>query len=204
MLNFFKPNRTALLIIDAQNDFCHPKGFLARNGKDLRYIEGMLCKLPGVVNVSRKAGVKIIFIKSYFDEKFLSASMRTRKKYLNRNEDVCPEGGWGSEFIIQPEKDDMVIVKYAFSAFIGTSLEHFLKQECIESLAITGVLTNVCCESTLRDGFMLGFNTVLFEDCCASDNIDAHKATIYNVYNYFGWVSISDILINFWINHREN
>ena len=200
MLKHFKPNCTALLVIDVQNDFCHPNGFSARNGKNIRYMQGILPKLREVINKARKAGLKIIFVKSYFDEKYPSPSMRIRKIYLGRTEDVCPEGSWNSEFIIMPEEGDLTIVKNAFSAFIETSLEEVLREKDIKSLAVTGVLTNVCCESTLRDEFMLGFNTVLIEDCCASDNMDAHSATVYNVKNYFGWVINSNTLFNFWLS----
>jgi len=203
LLNYFNPNCTALLIIDIQNDFCHQNGFFARSGKNITHMQGILPKVRDLVNGARKAGVKIIFIKSYFDEKHLSPSMKVRKMYLGRTEDVCPEGDWGSEFTLMPEGGDLIIIKNAYSAFIGTSLEQRLKQEGIKSLAITGVLTNVCCESTLRDGFMSGFNTVLIEDCCASDSIDAHNATLYNITNYFGWVTNSNPLLTFWLGNQK-
>lgn len=203
MLNYFNPKNTALLVIDIQNDFCHQNGFFARIGKNIQHMQGILPKVQALINGARKAGVKIIFIKSYFDEKYLGPSMKVRKMYLGRTEDVCQEGSWGSEFIIMPQEGDFVIVKHAFSAFVGTLLEQTLRREGIESLATTGVLTNVCCESTLRDGFMLGFNTVLIEDCCASDNLDAHNGTLYNIRTYFGWVTNYNTLLNFWLSNRR-
>ena len=202
-LEYLKPGRTALVVVDPQNDFCDPKGFLGRNGRDLRHIEAILPKLTDFIAIGRRAGVRIVFIKSYFDENKVAMSMRIRKKYMGRTEDACPEGSWGSELVIKPQDDDLIIIKHAFSAFIGTSLEELLREEGIESLVITGVLTNVCCESTLRDAFMLGFNTVLLEDCCASDNLEAHNITIYNVRNYFGWVSTSDQLERYWLGDKE-
>jgi ureidoacrylate peracid hydrolase len=202
--NDFDPNSTALLVVDIQNDFCHQNGFFARSGKNVEQMQSILPKLRYLIDGAREAGVRVIFVKSYFDEKYISHSMKLRKTYLGRTEDVCQEGSWGSEFVILPETGDLVIVKHAFSAFIGTLLEETLRRESIESLAITGVLTNVCCESTLRDGLMLGFNTVLIEDCCASDSIDAHHVTIYNVTNYFGWVTNSNTLLDFWAKQSRD
>jgi ureidoacrylate peracid hydrolase len=201
-LEYFKPAFTALMVIDTQKDFCYPKGFFDRNGKNILYMQTMLPKLQEVVDKVREMGIRIIFIKSHFDEKSLSPSMRVRKKNLGRTEDVCPEGSWGSELIITPKPEDIIIIKHSYSAFIGTSLEQILRKEGIESLVISGMLTNVCCESTLRDGFMLGFKTILLRDCCASDNLEAHNETIYNVSNYFGWVYSSDILLNFWKSNQ--
>jgi len=202
ILQYFKTTVTALMVIDVQKDFCYPKGFLDRNGKNILYMQTIMPKLQEVVDKAREIGVRVIFIKSHFDEKFLGPSMRIRKKSLGRTEDVCSEGSWGSELIIMPKPEDIIIVKHSYSGFIGTSLEHILRKEGIESLIISGVLTNVCCESTLRDGFMLGFNTILLRDCCASDNFKAHNETIYNVSNYFGWVYTSDILLNFWKSNQ--
>lgn len=203
MLNYFNLNSTALVVIDIQNDMCHQNGFYGRTGRNLQYMQAIIPKVRNLIDGARNAGVKIIFIKSYFDEKYMNSTMKIRKMELGRTEDLLIEGDWGSELIIMPEKGDLTIIKNAYSAFIGTTLEQRLRQEGVESIVVTGVLTNVCCESTIRHGFMLGFNTVLIEDCCASDNLEAHKSSIYNITNYFGWVTNSSTLLDFWLKKRR-
>jgi ureidoacrylate peracid hydrolase len=132
------------------------------------------------------------------DEEFLTPPMITRNKQLGREKGICLKGSWGSEFYqIPPTENDMILTKHAYSAFIGTDLRDKLMEKGIQSLMVTGVLTNVCCESTLRDGFMLGFYTFLVEDCCASIDNTAHLATVDNVRKYFGWVYKSHDLITF-------
>lgn len=188
MVKAFDRSSTALLVIDMQNDFCHQGGYFAQTGRNITHMQSIIPRLREVIDKAREVGIRVIFIKSHFDEKYLSLSMKVRKVHQKRTEDVCREGTWGAELILSPEKDDIVIVKHAYSAFIMTSLEKTLREKAITSLVVTGVLTNVCCESTLRDGFMLGFNTALIEDCCGSDSMDAHNCTLYNVSNYFGWI----------------
>lgn len=72
----------------------------------------------------------------------------------------------------------------------------------IQSIMVIGAMTNVCCESTLRDGFMLGFYTFLVEDYCASIDKAVHLGTVDNVCKYFGWVLKSDDIITYWKQAR--
>jgi ureidoacrylate peracid hydrolase len=125
--------------------------------------------------------------------------MRVRNKQLGREKGICIKGSWGAKFYkINPVKNDIVLTKHNYSAFIETDLKNRLKERDIQTLLIACVLTNVCCESTLRDGFMLGFYTFLVEDCCASVDRNAHLATIENVKKYFGWVCKSIDVISYW------
>jgi ureidoacrylate peracid hydrolase len=195
---YLEPKKSAVLVIDMQNDFCHPEGSFGKMGLNLLSVHEMVPVLARFVDTTRSLGVAIVHVRSFHDEKFLSPSMLARNRQLGRERGICPEGGWGSEFYqINPARNEMVLTKHAFSAFIGTDLQERLLAKGIETLMVTGVLTNVCCESTLRDGFMLGFYTFLIEDCCAAIDQAAHRATVENVRNYFGWAAKSGDLIPF-------
>lgn len=197
--NYLNPKKSAILVIDIQNDFCHSKGHFGKNKFNLSYIHNTIPRIQNFVKKSRSLGVKIIHIRSFMDQKFLSPSMRVRNTLLGRQKGICLKGSWGAKFYkIIPEKKDIILTKHTYSAFIGTGLTEILKKRDIQSLLITGVLTNVCCESTLRDGFMLGFFTFLVEDCCASVDKKAHLASIENVNKYFGWVCKSNDIITYW------
>jgi ureidoacrylate peracid hydrolase len=151
------------------------------------------------VDSAREYGVVIVHIRSYLDEKFLTPPAIARNKQLGRDKGICLEGSWGAEFCeISPAEADTVVTKHTYSAFIGTDLQETLLEKGIQSLFVTGVLTNVCCESTLRHGFMLGFYTFLVEDCCASVDEAAHLAAVENAQKYFGWVSKTHDIITYW------
>jgi ureidoacrylate peracid hydrolase len=195
---YLDPKRSAVLVIDMQNDFCHPEGAFGKTSFNLLSVYKMVPILARFVDATRSLGVAVVHVRSLLDEKFLSPSMLARNRQLGREEGICPEGNWGSEFYqIHPSANEMVVTKHAFSAFIGTDFQEKLLAKGIETLMVTGVVTNVCCESTLRDGFMLGFYTFLVEDCCASDDEAAHRATVENVRKYFGWTLKSSDLIHF-------
>jgi ureidoacrylate peracid hydrolase len=107
--------------------------------------------------------------------------MVARNRQLVREEGICLEGRWGSEFHqIIPAGNDLVLTKHAYSAFIGTDLQERLLAKDIQTLMVTGVLTNVCCESTLAMVYAR-FYTYLVEDCCASTDQAAHLAAVENV-----------------------
>ena len=195
---YLDPKKSAVLVIDMQNDFCHPEGAFGKSGANLKHMHQIVPALKRFVDAARSLGVTVVHVRSFLDEKFLSPSMLARNKQIGRTTGICPEGSWGSEFYeINPAPNEMILTKHAYSAFMGTDLQQTLSAKSIGTLMVTGVLTNVCCESTLRDGFMLGFHTVLVEDCCASTEEAAHRATVENVRNYFGRVSKSADLIPF-------
>jgi ureidoacrylate peracid hydrolase len=193
---YLEPKKSAVLVIDMQNDFCHPEGAFGKWGLNLQAVQEMVPLFKKFVDTARSLGVAVIHVRSFHDEKFLSPPMLARNRQLGRERGICPEGGWGSEFYeITPAGNEMVLTKHSYSAFIGTDLRERLSAKDIRTLMVTGVLTNVCCESTLRDGFMMGFYTFLVEDCCASIDPAAHLATVENVRKYFGWVLTSHDLI---------
>lgn len=196
---YMAPQNSAILVIDMQNDFCHKQGEFGKSGQSLSAIHDMTGRLDKFVDSAREHGVVIVHVRSYLDEKFLTPPAIARNKHLGRDKGICLEGSWGAEFCeILPTKADTVVTKHTYSAFIGTDLQETLWEKDIQSLFVTGVLTNVCCESTLRHGFMLGFYTFLVEDCCASVDKAAHLAAVENVQKYFGWVFKSHDILTYW------
>ena len=90
--------------------------------------------------------------------------------------------------------DEIFIEKHTYSAFAGTELDRILRFRGIQTLVMTGVATNVCVESTLRDGFFNGYYIVVPEDCVGSSAQNLHDATIENVRGTFGEVtSLADL-----------
>jgi ureidoacrylate peracid hydrolase len=91
-----------------------------------------------------------------------------------------------------------VVVKHRYSGFVGTELEVILNAIERRSVLVTGVSTNVCVESTIRDACMRDYHAVLVEDCCAAMSKPEHDASLNNVGRYFGRVLDSQTIASHW------
>jgi ureidoacrylate peracid hydrolase len=193
------PETTRLLIVDVQNDFLADGGWFANHGHDLAPMRRAVDNLDGFVAVARAAGVRPIFIRAIYDEKWLSKPMLERHARTGLDTHHCQEGTWGAEFyLLRPRPDDDVITKHRYSAFIGTELDPLLRAQGVENLIIAGVTTNVCVESTARDGYMLDYHIVLVEDCTASYSEEPHRATLANIRRAFGQVATAEQVTAVW------
>ena len=114
--------------------------------------------------------------------------------------DTCRDGSWGAQFFdgIVPRSDEKVVVKHLYSAFINTDLSTILKAKGVESLLMTGVATNVCVESTARDGFMLDYYVTMVSDCMATSDAVLHEGTLENTRRHFGAVASARDIIQTW------
>src|SRR5690606_33196373 len=127
-------------------------------------------------------------IRSIYDFKYLTDAYIVKR----REEGCCLENTWGADFFrIAPEAGDEVVDKHSFSGFYRTRLHELLQKKGIKTLVVTGVATNVCVDSTLREGFFLGYNIVLAEDCVGSNSQVGHEGTLATVRNNIGTVSDS-------------
>lgn len=182
------PRHAALLVIDMQNDFCHSEGAGARNGSDVGPVQAIVPTLNGLIDEARAAGMTVIFIRAVHNQ-WTDSEVRLERRRA-RAVPNCVEGTWGAEWYgVAPLDGECIVTKHRFSAFIGTDLDLILRAQGIRSLVVTGTATNVCVESTARDGFMMDYYIVLVEDCCATGNTELHQATLKNISRGFGVVT---------------
>ena len=186
------PKHSALLVVDVQNYFCHPEGFLARQGRDLSAKHQMMPKLVRLLSEARAEKLTIIFIRQTRSDWTMSPVGREqrRRTYPGVSENALQDNSWETEFYeVTPQPDECVVTKHRYSAFVDTNLDLILRSLGIDTLIMTGVATNVCVESTARDGFMKDYYIVFVSDCTATANIDDHEATLRNIQTYFGIVA---------------
>ncbi len=192
-----RPPHTALVVIDVQNDFCAPGGMMDLEGYDLAPVQAMAARLPALISAARAAGVLVVFVKNvysstrnfYLSDAWLEQAARVRAgSYTTRA--VCAEGSWDGDFYgdVRPEPGDPVVRKHRFSAFANTDLETILRAHGIRTLVFTGVATNVCVETTAREGFMRDYYVVFTADGTATYAAEDHEATLRNIARYFGQV----------------
>jgi len=188
---------SAIVVIDMQNDFCDPKGACAQYGLDVSMTQDMIPRMQRFFERARDLGAQLIFVQCIHESSTDSETWLFRHGGVPRP--LCRKGTWGADFCsVAPEGTEPVVIKHRYSAFIGTRLESVLKTLSVKTLIMTGVGTNVCVESTARDGFMLDYNIVFLSDCTATGKLEAHEATLSNMHNHFGIVATSDEVLAAW------
>ncbi len=193
------PTHTAVLVVDIQNDFCAPDGYLgSKYGCDEAANEALAERNIDLTDAARSAGALIVWIQAIYDPVYLSAPM-LMKASSKANDLRCIDGTWGADFYkVVPKEADLVVRKHRYSAFSGTSLDNILRRNGIRSTVITGVSTNICVESTLREAFNLGYYVVVPQDCVASNNQSLHDATLRNVEFLIGDLTNANELMAHW------
>ena len=198
------PAHTAVLVVDIQNDFCAPDGYIDRKfGCDAAANEALAARNVALTDAARTAGSLIVWIQAIYDPVYLSAPMLMKGGSAG-NEVRCVDGSWGADFYnVAPKEGDLVIRKHRYSAFSGTALDNLLRRNGIRTTVITGVSTNICVESTLREAFNLGYYVVIPRDCVAGNNPALHEATLQNVEFLIGDVTSSSDLMDRWSDPEQ-
>ena len=197
------PAHTAVVVIDMQNDFCDPQGFVAtKRGTDLTDTRAIIPKLIKLLDAARKAKVKVVLVQMSTTNNDLTGPIMDRLRRISANERTCPEGSWGAELIpeIVPAPDDIIVYKNRYSAFIKSDLDKKLKVMGIKTLIMTGVATNVCVESTARDGYMLDFYILVPRDLVACAHQELQDVSIRNLQSYFGTITSAQEIMDSWAN----
>ncbi len=188
-----EPKHTAIVVVDMQNDFCAEGGQLHKTlGVDMSANGPLAGRIMDLVRAARRAGAMVVWIQANYERRYLSGQALAKLEERGV-ESICCEGGtWGWDFFeVAPEPGEWTIEKHTYSGFHGTELDRVLRFRGIRTLVMTGVATNVCVESTLRDGYFNGYYIVMPEDCVGSAAADLHAGTLENVRRHFGEVVAS-------------
>lgn len=191
------PASTAIVVVDMQNDYCAPGGSVASRGHDISMITGMIPRLQQFLDGARGLKAQIIFIQCIHEPETDSETWLARHGGIPQPH--VRKGTWGADFCgVAPAKGEPVVIKHRYSAFVGTRLESVLHTLGIRTLIMTGVGTNVCVESTARDGYMRDYNIIFVSDCTATSSLAEHEATLANMRKFFGMVATSDEVLAYW------
>jgi ureidoacrylate peracid hydrolase len=191
------PSKTAIIVVDVQNDFCEPEGAAGKGGKDTAACMAMIPRLQRFLDEARAHATNIIFVQTIHEPSTDSDVWVGRR--ANPDARNCLTGTWGADFTgIAPQAHEPVVIKHRYSAFVNTRLDSILRTLKVENLIVLGVATNVCVESTSRHAYMLDYNVVLVADCSAAYDQAAHDMTLLVHKKYFGTVASSDAIIASW------
>jgi len=203
--------KTAIMLIDMLNTFVWKAGFFDSYGYDISKCQEILAPIKKIINSARSKGVKVIYIASSYSPDFQDAGTRNSPNWY-KNADFYflrehPEwhdkflirGTWGAEIVdeLKPQQGDIIIEKQRYSAFVGTNLDDTLKAYNIRYIVFTGIATNVCVESTVRNAFFLDYFPILISDAVApAGPLFLQEATEFNVKMHFGWVTSTENLMS--------
>jgi ureidoacrylate peracid hydrolase len=193
--------RTALLVIDVQNDFCHPNGFFARFGFDVSPCTRVTSAIARAVEVARRVGMPVVWTMSTNSDppvhRLLPARFR-RPAAGERPPDQFVPGSWGWSIVdgLEPLPGEPVVRKPRYDAFLYTALEDELRARDVTTVVATGVITNCCVDTTARSAFMRGFDVLVLGDCVATfaEERDLHDASLRNLSQLFAVVGDSSVL----------
>jgi nicotinamidase-related amidase len=196
--------RSAIVVIDMQNDFCHPDGWLAHIGVDVAPARRPIVPLAGLLPLLRQAAVPVIWLNWGNRPDRLNLSPALLHVYKPTGEGVglgdplpangarvLEHGSWAAAIVdeLAVEPADIHVPKYRMSGFQDTVLDSILRNLNVTTLMFAGVNADQCVLCTLQDANFRGYDCFLIEDCTATTSPDyCMSATLYNVRQCFGFV----------------
>lgn len=199
-----RPEHTALIVVDMQNAYASKAGYLDLAGFDVSGAAPAIAGIQQALTAARAAGVQVVYLQNGWDAGYVEAggpgspnwhksnafkTMRRRPELAGK---LLSKGGWDYELLEQlaPQPGDIVVPKTRYSGFFNSTLDSTLRARGLRNLVFTGIATNVCVESTLRDGYHLEYFGIVLEDATHHAG-PAHlqASALDNVAAFFGWVS---------------
>ena len=206
--------KTAVLVIDMQNDFGGKGGMFDLAGINISSIRSAVDPTRRVIAAARQAGIPIVYLKMAFKPDLSDAGPAESPNHARHMRlgfglpAVAPDGSpsrilirdtWNTDILeeLAPEPGDLVVYKHRFSGFFETNLDQCLREMGVRQLVVTGCTTSICVESTIRDAMFRDYACVLLEDCTAEPigsqfPRSNHDASLLAIEVLLGWVSSSD------------
>jgi ureidoacrylate peracid hydrolase len=195
---------TAVIVVDMQNAYASQNGYLDKAGFDVSHTAPVIANIKKVITSARSANMPIVFFQNGWDKHYSEAggpgspnwyksnALKTMRKQPELMGTMLAKGSWDYDLVdeLTPQEGDIVIPKTRYSGFFNTNLDSMLRSRGIRNLIFTGIATNVCVESTLRDGFFLEYFGVVLADATYQAGPRAmHDAALFNIETFFGWVT---------------
>jgi nicotinamidase-related amidase len=187
-----RKKKVCLLVVDMQNEFLSDSGAeFFHNASDI------VPNVKRVIDACRKSGVPVIYTGHRHEDPTVDGGLTAEWWPEIKSGRCLVKGKKGAEILgsLAPRSDERVIWKHRYSAFYNTDLEIVLRGMGVTDLIITGILTNICCETTARDAFMRDFRVFFVADATATSEPEFQVATLKNLAYAFAFVLTADSLL---------
>ena len=200
----FDADTTALIVVDMQNAYATKGGYLDLAGFDVSATGPVIERIARAVAAARAAGIRVIWFQNGWDPDYVEAggpgspnwhksnALKTMRRRPGMNGRLLAKGTWDYALVdaLRPEPGDIVLPKPRYSGFYNTPLDSMLRARGIRTLVFTGIATNVCVESTLRDGYHREYFGIVLADATHQAGPPAlHDGALLNIETFFGLVS---------------
>ena len=190
-LELLQREKAALLVIDLQNAFCHRDGTLGKSGLDTDHLSSVVPPLRMIIQQCHQVGMPVLWtVQEHFEHDQRRKRKRLPSHTSKRKQVSALAGSWDAE-IIDEMKDLVVnpayvIRKHRFGGFYETRLNIVLEQLGVSALFITGLTTNACVETTIREAYLRDYDVIGIDDCISGVNPEWEKNAKHVWRQYFG------------------
>jgi ureidoacrylate peracid hydrolase len=193
------PRRTAVVVVDMQNDFCRDQGFYSRVGRDGAQLAVAIRPIQRLLDAARAAGMTVVYTRLVYDLSLPDLIGRHRlvpAAWAARERRLAP-GTWGAAIVdeLEPRRGELVIDKSDYSAFYGTNLEQVLRRRGVQAVILAGTTTHACVLHTAFDAFVRDFDVVVAAEAVSCWFDDLHDASLRIVELLLGHVVPLDGLV---------
>lgn len=203
-------NRSALVIVDMQNDFCAKGGYLDSRGIDITPDQAPIAPLKALVPVLRRHSVPIVWLNWGVRPDLLNIPPSLLHAHTHDGtppglgerivggSEILTKGGWGAQIVdeLEPHGADIHVTKHRFSGFWDTELDSILRNMGLATLFFAGVNADQCVMTTLEDASFLGYDVLMLRDCVGTTSPPyCMQATEYNVKLLYGFMTDSASLV---------
>ena len=194
------PAASVLMVVDMQNDFCAPGGYIDQAmKKDVGAAATIAPVIDSLVAQARRSGVPVVWLRADYSHDRIPDSMAVKLAARGITAECCKPGTWGHDWYgPRPVDGEAIVTKHSYSGFTGTDMQQVLSRLGRRTVVFTGVQTQVCVESTLRDAHAHGYFCVAVQDAVGSHTAALHAATLDNVRFLFGDVCGSGEVLAAW------
>jgi ureidoacrylate peracid hydrolase len=183
------PRHTALLLVDLQNDYCHPQGAWAKVARD-ENLPTVISTIRALLPAIRQAGVPVLHVRSVYNDWTVSPLVADTWHRLGIGP-VCWEGSWGVDFYeIMPVREDRIVSKFRGSGFLESDLELTLRAKKINTVLLGGMMGWGGLFETAYDALAREHPAVLLEDCIAGGTA-AERQTLVEMFSRFWGHAVS-------------
>lgn len=176
-----EPERTAVIVVDMINEFLEDGGLMV-----LASGRALYGPIQQLVDAAHAAGAKVVWLR---DEHPDESDPEFRKRIIH-----CLRGSWGTQIVdaLKPGPDDVIMPKHTYNGFFGTPLHATLQSLGVDTVIVTGVVTNICVRSTCHDAFFLGYNVLVPEQCVSATSDREQASSLYDIDTHYGSVTRLD------------